>query len=270
MRYIFCLLLLVTSTLKAESEALYLANAGVLVRHNDTKILFDPLFRNNYGQYLLLPADVEKDLMLGAPPFDGVDAVFVSHFHGDHFAPREMLDYLRAQPGISLYAPQQAVAELTFFIDANESSLEARIHPVDIDYGEPARVLQTDGLVVEAFHIPHSGWPDRTPEVQNLAFRVTLDNAVTVLHMGDADTRTEHFDVDRELWTARSTDMAFPPFWYFLSDNGQRILGDRLQPAHAVGVHVPVTLDEDLEKRLSGYDLFRNSGESRRIAASPR
>ena len=39
------------------SKALYLANASVLVTHDDTKVvfdpLFDPLFRNDFGQYAL-------------------------------------------------------------------------------------------------------------------------------------------------------------------------------------------------------------------------
>ena len=35
------------------SNPLYLANARVLVTHGDTKVVFDPLFRNDFGQYVL-------------------------------------------------------------------------------------------------------------------------------------------------------------------------------------------------------------------------
>ena len=71
----------------------------------ETKVLFGPLFRNSYGQYQLLPKTMEDALFSGAPPFDGIDAVFISHYHGDHFSPTDMLRLLRAQPGIHLYAP---------------------------------------------------------------------------------------------------------------------------------------------------------------------
>ena len=49
-----------TTTAKAQ----YLANASVLVTHGDTKVVFDPLFRNDFGQYALVPAQTERALTL--------------------------------------------------------------------------------------------------------------------------------------------------------------------------------------------------------------
>ena len=37
------------------SRAQYMANEGLMVVQGDTKVVFDPLFRNSYGQYQLLP-----------------------------------------------------------------------------------------------------------------------------------------------------------------------------------------------------------------------
>lgn len=37
-----------------ETAARYLANEGVMVVQGDTKVVFDPLFRNGYGRYQLL------------------------------------------------------------------------------------------------------------------------------------------------------------------------------------------------------------------------
>lgn len=67
-----------------DSTAQYMANEGLMVVHGDTKVIFDPLFRNDYGQYLLLPPEMEAALFAGEAPFDGVDAIFISHHHGDH------------------------------------------------------------------------------------------------------------------------------------------------------------------------------------------
>ena len=247
----------------------YLANTGLLVESGDTKVLFDPLFRNSYGHYQLLPADLEQDLLAGLPPFDGVDAVFISHFHGDHFDAQAIATYLRAQAAVILFAPQQAIDELEFFVDAEDSKVRNRLRSVDLDYGEPAQVLSEGDIDVEAFHIPHSGWPQRRPDVQNIAFRVTLNDGPVVLHMGDADTRPEHFANDAEQWDAQSIDMAFPPYWYFMSANGRSVLTETLQPGSAVGVHVPVELDAETRESVRDFDLFRRPGETRDIGQEP-
>jgi hypothetical protein len=62
--------------------------------------------------------------------------------------------------------------------------------------------------------------------------------------------------------------MAFPPYWFFLSENGLSVLAERLRPAHAVGIHVPVSVPEDAVERepgLRGVDLFTRPGETREI-----
>jgi L-ascorbate metabolism protein UlaG (beta-lactamase superfamily) len=39
--------------------ATYLANAGVLISHGETKIVFDPLFDNDYNFYELVPTHLQ-------------------------------------------------------------------------------------------------------------------------------------------------------------------------------------------------------------------
>ena len=92
------LLLLFAATAFAHEDtslARYLGNEGVMVEHGETKVLFDPFFRDSYGQYERVPEHIERALFEGDPPYDGIDAIFVSHFHGDHFSPAVMLDFLR-------------------------------------------------------------------------------------------------------------------------------------------------------------------------------
>lgn len=54
-----------------DSTAYYMANEGLMVVNGDTKILFDPLFRNSYGQYLLLPEEIGS----GAEPIIVIGAI---------------------------------------------------------------------------------------------------------------------------------------------------------------------------------------------------
>ena len=250
------------------SIAQYMANEGLMVVNGDTKVVFDPLFRNSYGQYQLLPKSMEEALFAGEPPFDGLDAVFVSHFHGDHFSPEDMLRLLKLQPGIHLYAPLQAVKGLRAVAGEQNESLFKRVTSVELAYKDAPVTLEMEGLLIEAVRIPHSGWPTGRLDVENISWRVTLNETTTVLHMGDADPNDVHFERDAAYWDRGHTHMAFPPYWFFSSTGGNAILEHRIKVDHSVGVHVPVSVPAESSQRpveLRGYDLFTQPGETRVI-----
>ena len=271
---LFLLLLLSISQFAAAhetaAEARYLANEGVMVTHGDTKILFDPLYNESFGQYELLPETMRAALMAGKAPWDGVDAVFISHYHDDHFAPQDMLDYLEERTDVRLYAPAQAV-EAMRDIAAQGSDVFARVTAIALDFGDAPLQLGQPGLLIEVVRIPHSGWPDRHRDVENLAWRITLDSGPTVLHLGDADTRDDHYARDAGYWEQRFAHMAFPPYWDFLSRRGTQVLKTRLRPTHAVGIHVPgsvPTTPSERDPGLQDVDLFTDPGETRAIEHS--
>lgn len=249
------------------TEAFYLGNEAVMISRGDTKVLFDPLFRNDYGQYQRVPHAMESALIAGEAPFDGVDAVFVSHYHGDHFTPAAMLALLENRPGIRLYGPEQATATLLALPDAEESGLADRIETIRLEYRDTPVQLELDGLLIEAVRIPHAGWPERA-EVQNIVYRVTLDEHTTVVHLGDADPDDAHFAHDADWWLSRAAHMAFPPYWFYVSQDGNHILEKRIGAKASIGIHVPVRMPDDPAARpaeFEGRDLFTEPGEIRVI-----
>lgn len=253
------------------ATAHYMANEGLMVVQGETKVVFDPLFRNSYGHYQLLPKAMEEALFAGVPPFDGIDAVFISHYHGDHFSPEDVLRLLKEQPGIRLYAPIQAIDGMRKVAVADDEVLFERVNAVELAYKDAPVTLEMEGLVIEAVRIPHSGWPTGRLDVENISWRVTLNETTTVLHMGDADPNDVHFERDVSYWDKRHTHMAFPPYWFFSSTGGNRILKNRIKPDHSVGVHVPVSISKNRSLRpeeLRGYDLFTVPGETREIPVS--
>ena len=250
------------------SRAQYMANEGLMVVQGDTKVVFDPLFRNSYGQYQLLPKEMEDALFSGQPPFDGIDAVFVSHYHGDHFSPADILRLLKEQHGIHLYAPVQAVNGLRSVSGTNDEKIFERVTAVELAYKDTPVTLEMEGLLIEAVRIPHSGWSNGRLDVENISWRVTLNETTTILHMGDADPNDVHFARDAAYWDKRHTHMAFPPYWFFTTSQGPGILGNRIKPDHSVGVHVPVSIPKNPSLRpqeLRDVDLFTEPGEIRNI-----
>jgi L-ascorbate metabolism protein UlaG (beta-lactamase superfamily) len=253
---------------KVASTAQYVANASVLVTHGDTKVVFDPLFRNDFGQYRLVAPQTERALFDGTAPFDGLDAVFVSHYHEDHFSAADVLRLLEARPALRLFAPAQAVAGMREISAARLAAVQSRVQAIALAYRDTPVTLTQGALVVEAVRIPHSGWPTRQQDTENLAFRVTLDGATTVVHLGDADTSDAHFARDGAYWRLRRTHVAFPPYWFFMSDEGRQVLERRIVPARSIGIHVPRDVPsrpEDRARDLRAHELFTVPGEVREI-----
>lgn len=67
---------------------------------------------------------------------------------------------------------------------ARLAAVASRVHAIALAYRDTPVTLEQGALVVEAVRIPHSGWPTRQRDSENLAFRVTLDATTTVTHLG--------------------------------------------------------------------------------------
>ena len=245
----------------------YLGNEGVMVGNGESTILFDPLYDNSYGRYQLVPDHLRAAIFAGDPPFDDVDAVFVSHHHGDHFSAGDLLRLLREREDIRFYAPAQAVSAVRQLAGDDEQALLDRMTGLDLAYGDAPVTIRTGSLLIEAVFVPHSGWPTARTDVQNIAFRVTLGDAGTVLHLGDADARLVHFETDADYWEDRAVDVAFPPYWYFLSEDGNEVLDDRMDIVESIGIHVPEEYSNPSNRpeELFLYELFTVPGEGRRF-----
>jgi L-ascorbate metabolism protein UlaG (beta-lactamase superfamily) len=276
LRAVACLLLCTqwAGTAAADEPAAhvhYIANMGALIENGETKVVFDPLFSNDHGTYDRAPAAFKNKLMDGIEPFDSVDAVFISHHHWDHFDPATILELLLAQPSIELFGPEQAAAAIRELLSDPNDPVRERIHGLSLANGETATDIEFGALLIEAFRVPHSGWPEYHEDVENIVFRVTLDNETTVMHFGDAGAVDDYYATDPRHWQERKTHFAMPPYWFFLSDEGREILQNRIQPVNAVGMHVPTNVPDeptDRQQGLQDVDLFTQPGETRIITVT--
>jgi L-ascorbate metabolism protein UlaG (beta-lactamase superfamily) len=247
-----------------DATAHYLANEGVMVENGATKVVFDPLFNNDYGRFELLPKDMKAALLAGEAPYDNLSAAFISHSHEDHFDPEDMVRLMLAHPQLKLFAPIQAVKDLRAATNF-DSNLEPRITAIKPTTAPQS--FQLENLLIDAHSIPHAGWPENMTDIHNLVFRVSVANA-TVVHLGDADTKDHHFAPNAEHWDEKTIHMAFPPYWYLYSENGKKVLKERLRPNQVVGIHVPKAMPDneaDRPPEYQGPDLFTVPGETRVI-----
>lgn len=243
---------------ESPTQTTYLGNEGIMVSDGHTTILFDPLYPNGFGTYQMVPETMRQDLMAGAAPYDNVDAIFISHMHPDHFSVDEVIAYLQAHPDVRLFAPAQAVDWMRE--ETEDTEIFDRVTPVGLERLDAPLSFTEGDLTVDVVRIPHAGWPARA-EVSNLVWRVTLSDGITVMHLGDADPRDEHYAPHDAHWMVKRTDTAYPPYWFFTAGDGPQILSTRLNTLKATGIHVPIELPADLF--ATGADFFHTPGETR-------
>lgn len=240
----------------------YLGNTGLMVSQGEQQILFDPFFHNHYNQYQLVPEDIRTAIFTDQAPYDSIEMILISHAHGDHFDANDVVDYLQQHAKTQLIAPTQAVEQLQAISDFEQ--VQKQISGISLVYGEAPVTLDFKAIKVEAVRIPHAGWPGRA-DVSNLVYRVTLNDAVTVMHMGDADPNDLHFKPWAEHWQKQVTDGAFPPYWFLTNQAGKNILTERINAKQYTGVHVPVSVPIHLQS--SGESYFSEPGSSLELIA---
>lgn len=241
----------------AHGDAHYLGNSAVLVQTEQKKILFDPFFHNDFGIYQLVPETMHSAIMAGAPPYDDIDAIVISHAHEDHFSAYDVAEYLSKFPDTVLVAPQQAIDMLKEYLVPKQ-----QLHAFNLDFKAAPEQQSIKGMQISALRIPHAGWPGRK-DVQNLVFRVQLGDNFSAMHMGDADPDDSHYLPYEAFWQEQMTSVNFPPYWFFMSAEGRDILYEILNVKKHIGVHVPKQVPKYLKD--SDYRYFSTPGEVQSI-----
>lgn len=255
----------VASAHDSTRNATYLGNEGVMVARGKTKVVFDAFYADSYGNYTLVPETIGAALLKGEPPYDGIDAVFVSHVHGDHFTASHAVGFLRAHREVKLFGSKQTYDAIVEEVGKDDPLL-ARIVSVDLLPDDAPKTFDLKGLHIEVVAIPHAGGKSRA-NIQNLSWRVTLDKDTTVLHLGDADSNPADFEKHSAHFAARRAKAAFPPYWFFSAQAGRSIIDTYLNADQVIGIHVPAAAighGDQWRERADG-DLFTDPGETRRL-----
>lgn len=209
-------------------EVTYLANEGFMIAGGGKKVLIDALFGEGLSGYAVV-SPAQRDLLEQArAPFDGVDAVFATHFHDDHFNAHSVLAHLAHNPQAMFFSTNQAVNKLraTGKFDAHQSRVVAAL-PKE---GERVR-HEHRGVRVQLLNIHHG----RSRPVENLGFLIEIAGK-RILHIGDSEAESTVFQ-KYEMANDR-IDVAFLPFWYFQSEDWKRAVREQIQPRHIVVMHI--------------------------------
>jgi L-ascorbate metabolism protein UlaG (beta-lactamase superfamily) len=209
-------------------ELRYVANAGMLVTIGGRDFLIDAPIREGIAPYDTSPPSERKRLEAALAPYDGVEAILVTHWHEDHFSPEAVAAHLRRNPRalfvsspevverLRAVAPDLAAGRLRAVLPAPGRWEEVRVRDI------PVRVLR----------LRHN--PTRRLPEQHVGY--LIGDRANVLHVGDADPVAGNFSVLR---TLPEVDVALLPFWYVLDAASRRFVSQSIRPRRTVGMHLP-------------------------------
>ncbi|MBK9154885.1 MAG: MBL fold metallo-hydrolase [Chloracidobacterium sp.] len=241
-------------------EVRYIANEGVLISSRDKRVLIDGLHRKYDDAYAYLPDDEREKIEAAKPPFENIDLILVSHYHGDHFHPESVGRYLQSSPKSLLATSEQVVAEVAAKF-SSYATIKGRIAPVTYSFKE--RITRNvGGIDVEFLSVGHG--TGRFAAIQNLAHVFTLGGK-KFLHVGDAEMSVplfDHYDLDKQ-----GIDVAFMPAWFLTNAEGRTIIREHIKPKHIIAVHVGPTeaasLEQQIKDEFPDADVFGTMLEKR-------
>jgi L-ascorbate metabolism protein UlaG (beta-lactamase superfamily) len=209
-------------------EIRYIANSGMLVSMAGRRFLIDAPIRDGIDPYATSSADERARLEGSKPPYDGIDAILVTHWHEDHFSAAAVAAHLSRNLRTTFISSPEVVDRLRATAPAIPvSQLRAVLPP-------PGAVEQVDigGVPVRVLRIRHN--PSRRLPEQHVGF--LIGTSPTVLHVGDADPAVDNFALLREV---PRVGVALLPFWYLSDAANRRLVNASIRPDRVVAMHVP-------------------------------
>ncbi|HET9426137.1 MAG TPA: MBL fold metallo-hydrolase [Gemmatimonadaceae bacterium] len=235
----------------------FLANEGVLLSSGTRKVLIDALF-DPYSMYAVPHDSTQGALRQARAPFDSVDLVLVTHWHGDHFGAAPVAMHLAANPRATLVASQQVMDSLRRYAPAR-SIAASRTLARAVPSGERRREV-INGVPVEILGVTHGSGRHR--DVQHRGYIVEMGGR-RILHLGDTEFTEAEFSRLR-LDTAR-IDVALLPVWAL--SNNREIVERWIKPRQVVAFHL-LAADLDgasrIERAWPGSVAFTVSLHKRR------
>jgi len=240
-------------------EITYLANEGFLIRSAESGVLIDAFVREPYLEYAAVPPEILDSMLTAGAPYDRIDLALVSHVHRDHFQASEAARFLAARKKVRLISSPDVV-EALLDVDAGRKPQTATVLPGD---GESITRV-AGGVRVEFLRLSHG--TGRHATVQNLGHVIEIGGR-RVLHVGDAQDTASNFAPFN--LRGQNIDVALIPYWYFMSEEGSRVVEEHAKAAVTVAVHVPPGEVDDLARRFQQAApelvFFRKAGETRRF-----
>ena len=131
------------SNQKNDLKVTYLENCGFLYENNKSKVLVDP-FGTEFGNFFYLPTEAtKKHIISGNIPFNKIDLLLITHFHGDHFNAKLAESFLLNNSKTKMICPSQVYKQMKDSCN-NFAKIEAQIISPNLFINESKRIRIND------------------------------------------------------------------------------------------------------------------------------
>ncbi len=218
----------------------YIANDGYIFSDGTHKVAVDCMFYLKYGGWHSPDKKMKEKIVNGEKPFDNIDAIIVTHAHGDHYDADMVAKYM-SKFETTLIAPPQAISRLKksqLFIPGKGTILAA---PGDF---HQSREFKVKKLKIAAQTLRHVG---KNKPTQNMAVFVSFED-LTIMHAGDAKLD--------DLYEAKfpKTDIVMLSYWQGFDNEMMEKINKNIKAKVVIFKHSPYkAIGESIEKIKNNY-----------------
>jgi L-ascorbate metabolism protein UlaG (beta-lactamase superfamily) len=233
-----------------------LANAGIILQYNETKILIDGLHENNEEMFSGLSKHVLDDLLMGEKPlFRNIDYILYTHCHYDHFTARCNEVFLEKHRVKGMFIPDRQTEE---FISLRKTAMRQsnQIWLLDIPLGEKKEIQLLDDISVTIFRSIHAG--DEYADVENFCYMLNFHGR-KIFIIGDSEYNAQYFS---KMLAGESIEVAFINPMFLNKHAGREVITQALKPEKLVVYHIPFEdQDKSIFRKLVPHDIkkYKNS-----------
>lgn len=216
------------ANMKMQNTLTYIANAGVLLRINNKKILIDGLCASEIPLFKNTQPDIYEKLIAGVPPYDNIDLMLITHNHSDHFDAEMCGNFLKQSPNTFVIANSDVISRIKDYVC--KENWESLIELQPKTYCREK--IKVKDIVIEAISMLHDG--HNYSDVNNLAFLIECGKKV--LHLGDAAFVKENSEA---LKLEDGIDLLIANFPWVCLPAARKIIKENIKPQKLAIVHLP-------------------------------
>ncbi|MDT8902559.1 MBL fold metallo-hydrolase [Anaeroselena agilis] len=232
-----------------------LANAGILLRYKNTKLLLDGIHESAPGMFSGLSERLLAELLAGGGPlFRNIDYVLFTHCHPDHFTAWCTEAFLENNRVKGLLMPDRQTADLVSLRQAALRRAE-RTWLLDLPLGVRETIPLQEDISLTVFRSHHAG--KQYAEIENFCYLLDFAGR-KVFIIGDGDYDAAYF---ARMLAGETIETAFVNPLFINLAEGREVLAQAVKPARVVVYHIPFVDRDKGFRRLVRRDIekYQNS-----------